>query len=152
MAADFDYHIVKRWTISTGFLSGQFLYFEDWRSNAFDYNDYTNAEGYESHAYLTGSYSLVHNQKFSLQAGTGVGLYTQRLKYTYAAPSSWSGPRDLPYFTAEESFSIVEVPVKIEAYYMVASRVGLGLRAGTFLQPNRPLSGSYVGPQVRVRL
>lgn len=38
LAADFDYHIVKRWTISTGFLSGQFLYFEDWRSNAFDYN------------------------------------------------------------------------------------------------------------------
>ena len=154
MAADFDYHLLKRWTISTGFLAGQFAYFEDWRNNSFDYNEYTNAKGYESHAYLTASYSLIHKRRIKLQAGTGVGLFTQRLKYPFQAPSSYGGP-SMPggtIFTAETSFSIAEIPLKIECFYMLNAWVGAGLRTGTYIQFTRPLSGSYIGPQIRVRL
>lgn len=154
LAADFDYHILERWTLSTGFLSGQFAYFEDWRNNAFDYNEYTNAKGYESHTYLTGSYSLLHHSKLSIQVGTGLSLFTQRLKYPFAAPSSYGGP-SMPggtIFTAETSFSIVEIPFKLETYYLLTHRVGLGVRVGTFLQFNRPVSGTYFGPQLRMRL
>lgn len=152
LAADFDYHLQKRWTISTGFLSGQFIYFDDWRSNTASYDDYTNAKGYEAHFYFTAAYSVIRTSKFSIQIGSGIGLFTQRLKYPYAAPSSYYGPRNLPFFTAEESFSVVEIPFKLEAFYMLGRRVGLGIRVGTFLQLSRPLSDTYLGPQLRVRI
>ena len=160
LAADFDYHIWKRWTISTGFLNGQFAYFEDWRSDTFDYQDYTNAKGYESHVYFTGSYSAIQKKKFLLQAGFGIGIFTQRLKYTYREPSSGGSPRGngspegngSDTFIAEESFSIAEIPLKIESIYKLGTRIGLGVKMGTYIQFNRPLAGTYIGPQMRVSL
>ena len=157
LAADFDYHLLKRWTISTGFLSGQFAYFEDWRSNMVIYTNYTNAKGYESHMYLTASYSVVCTSNFLVQCGSGMGLFTQRLKYPFREPSSGGSPRGssgygADIFTAEESYSIAEVPFKIEGFYMLGTRIGLGVRAGTYIQFNRPLAGTYLGPQVRIRL
>ncbi|QMW05446.1 hypothetical protein [Spirosoma foliorum] len=153
-AADFDYYIAKRWAISSGFLSGQFAYYEDYRSNAYSNDDYTNAKGYESHAYLTASYSVIHGKRFSVQIGAGIGLFTQRLKFPYRAAganleASHYGEQ---IFTGEESFSIVEIPLKLEAYYRLGTRFGLGIKAGTFLQLGRPLAASYFGPQLRVRL
>jgi hypothetical protein len=141
-------------------LSGQFAYFEEWRSNIFDYKDYTNAKGYEAHIYFTGSYSIIQKKKFLLQAGSGIGIFTQRLKYTYREPSSGGSPRGngspegngSDTFIAEESFSIAEIPLKIEGIYMVGTWLGLGVKAGTFIQFGRSLSGTYVGPQLRVRL
>lgn len=155
LAADFDYHLSERWTISSGFMSGQFAYYEDYRNNITWYGDpYRNADGYESHTYLTAGYSLIHNRKFYIQLGTGVGLFTQRLKYPYQEPSSGGSPRGYGgnIFTAEESFTIVELPLKVEGFYMLGTRVGLGVRAGTFVQIGRPLAGTYIGPQVRIRL
>lgn len=154
LAADFDYHISKRWTISSGFVGGQFAYFEDWRSNAFTYESATNAKGYESHLYLTLLYSILQSNKLSIQVGSGAGLFTQRLKYPYAAPSSGGAPSQYggQVFTAEESFSLFELPLRIDGFYMLNRRVGAGLKAGAFLQLNRPVSGIYLGPQLRVRL
>ncbi|MBC3795333.1 hypothetical protein [Spirosoma utsteinense] len=154
LSADFDYHLQNRWTISTGLLSGQFAYFEDWRSNAFSYDDYTNAKGYESHFSLTAAYSVIKTDKFRVQVGSGIGLFTQRLKYPYRAASGNLAPNQYgeQIFTTEESFSLVEIPIKVEAYYLLGRRVGVGARAGTFLQANRSLSIFYFGPQLRVRL
>lgn len=160
LAADFDYHLGKRWIISTGFLSGQFAYFEDWRSNMFSYDEYTNAKGYDAHIRFTASYSILRTNRFSVQVGSGLGLFTQRLKYAYREPASGGSPRGnetptnngIKSFTAEESFSISELPIKVEGFYWLGARIGLGLSAGTYLHFGRSLTGTYVGPQLRVRL
>lgn len=154
LAADFDYKLLKQWTISTGFLNGQFAYFEDWRSNAYTYESSTNAKGYDSHIYLTLLYSIIQTNKISIKVGSGIGLFTQRLKYPYSAPSSGGAPSQSggEIFTAEESFSLFELPIIFDGSFMLNRHIEVGLKAGTFLQFNRPLSGTYLGPQLKVRL
>jgi hypothetical protein len=151
-AADFDYHLTKKWTISSGLLSGRFAYFEDWRSNYFSYDEYTNATGYASHYYLALSRSVSYDNRLFLQMGAGVGLFTERLKYTFEAPTSTGTPRGISIFTAEESFSAFEIPIRVEGFYMLGTRIGVGIKAGTFIQKISTLSGTYIGPQIRVRL
>ncbi len=154
LGADFNYHIQKRWMLTIGFVNGQFTYFDDYRSNVFSYDDHTNAKGRESHLYLTAAYSIVHTSQFVVQIGLGLGQLTQRLSFPFQAPTSYGSP-GLPggtIFMAELSHHAVEVPLKFDAFYRLNKRIGLGLRAGAFLQFNRPLLGAYIGPQLRVRL
>ena len=154
MAADFNYLLSKKWTFTSGFLSGRFTYFEDWRSNTFSYDDHTNAEGYESHFYFTAAYSVIHTNQFLVQVGSGIGLFTQRLKYSYREPSSGGSPRGYGgnIFIAEESYSVPELPIRIEGSYRLGRWISVGLKGGTFLHKGPSLIGTYIGPQLRIHL
>ena len=154
LSADFNYHAWNRWTISAGFLNGQYAYFDDYRSNAFSYDDYTNAKGYESHIYVTASYSILHTSRFSIQVGSGFGQFTQRLKFPFYAPSSYGSP-GIPagtLFLAEVSSTAFEIPLKVEVSYQANNWMSVGLKAGAFLPIKRSLLGAYVGPQVHIYL
>ena len=154
LGADFDYAISDRWTVSSGFMSGKFAYFEDWLSNAYRYDSYTNADGYESHATFSVLYSVIRSNKFLLKVGSGIGLFTQRLKYPYASPSSGGAPSQVggDVFISEESKSYVELPVKVVGYYQVIPRIGVGFKAGLYVLSTGNTAGLHVGPQIRIGL
>ena len=152
-AADFDYHASKRWTISSGFVTGHFNYYDDTRSNAptaiLYTNDNTNARGYELHGYGMIKYAIISTDRFTLQAGLGVGFLNQRVEYPYRE-SSATGTGSI--YMNQNSFTALEFPVSAEAYYLFGNRFGIGLKAGGFVEPDFPLVGLHVGPQIRIRL
>lgn len=153
MAADFSYRLTERWVIGSGFTAGQFDYYEDIRSNAAtELTKYTtgstNARGYDAHIYALIKYSLINSTRFHLLAGAGIGLLTQRLKYPYRQPCS-SG---CGVFIGEESSTRIELPIQGEAYYMVNSKIGVGVTAGGFINSTLSNMGIHLGPQIRVSL
>jgi hypothetical protein len=150
-AADFDYHLSKRWTVSSGFMTGRFNYYDNTRSNAptaiLYTNDNTNARGYELHGYAMAKYSVVNTSQFTLQIGIGAGFFNQRLQYPFRDDSGAGA-----IYLTNSSFTDLEFPVSLEAYYLLGSRVGIGVRAGGYIEPDFPIVGTHVGPQIRVRL
>ena len=152
-SVDFDYHLSKRWTLGSGFLSGQFRYYEDVRSNnpestILSADGSTNGRGYDFHAYGVSKYSVVNNTHFCLQAGLGVGIVIRRLKFPYREPSSSGGAT----FVGEYSTASIEFPINVEAYYVLSKRIGFGLKSGCFIKTDFSISSVYVGPQIRVKL
>jgi len=150
-AADFDYHASKRWTVSSGFVTGRFNYYDNTRPNAptaiLYTNDNTNARGYELHAYGMVKYRIISTDRFTLQAGAGIGLLNQRLEYPYREGSGTGS-----VYMNQSSFTDLEFPVSAEAYYLLGNRVGVGLKAGGFIEPDFPIVGLHIGPQIRIRL
>lgn len=142
-SADFDYHLTKRWTISSGVMSGTFGYYDSFpvklANGTYSDSDEPNSQGFDFHGYAMAKYALVATPRFNLQLATGIGFYTQRLEYPYEGN------------TYEASYAAdFEVPISVEGFYMVAGRVGFGLKAGCFIQPE--VRGIHIGPQLRIRL
>lgn len=140
-SADFDYHLTNRWTISSGFMSGKFGYYDSFPVKLANgtYTDEPNSRGFDLHGYAMAKYAVVAKPRFSLQVGLGVGFYSQRLEYPYEG------------HTYEAAYAAdFEVPINIEGYYLVSGRVGFGLKAGCFAQPE--IRGIHIGPQIRLRL
>ena len=153
IAADFNYQLTARWTIASGITAGQFDYYEDVRSNAdTELTKYTtastNARGYDSHVYALIKYKLINSNRFNLLTGVGIGLLTQRLKYPYRQPCS-SG---CMVFIGEESTTMLELPIKAEAYYLFNDKIGIGITAGGFMNGTLSNTGIHFGPQIRVNL
>jgi hypothetical protein len=148
-SADFDYHLPRRFTISSGFKIGRFAYYDDVRSNdptsVWGANN-TNAQGEELHAYAMVKYMLVNLNGFTLQAGTGIGLLNQKLEYPF------TNTPGIGSFTEQASFTDLEFPVSLEGYYLFRNRFGVGFKAGGFVEPDFPIVGIYIGPQLRIRL
>ncbi|CCH01101.1 hypothetical protein FAES_3092 [Fibrella aestuarina BUZ 2] len=151
-SADFDYHLSRRWTIASGFMTGRFNYFDNTRSNdptGILYGpDGTNARGYELYGYGMAKYALVKTSGFTLQLGAGIGFFNQRLTYPYRATYATGSS----LYTEESSFTDLALPVTLEAYYVFNQRIGLGLKAGGYIEPDFPVVGAHIGPQLRVRL
>jgi len=151
-AADFDYHLAGRWTISSGFMTGRFDYFDDIRSNdpmsLFNPQDGTNARGYQLYGYGMAKYSLIRTGGFTLQAGAGIGFFNQRLEYPYRVNNSTGGAT----YYAQSSFTDLALPVSLEAYCIISQRVGIGLKTGGYIEPDFPVVGLHIGPQLRIRL
>ncbi|MBC3789300.1 hypothetical protein [Spirosoma utsteinense] len=150
---DFSYHLTKRWILTSGFTSGQFNYYDDIRSNAdTEVTKYTtantNARGYDFHTYAVIKYNIIALSRFRLQAGAGIGMLTQRLKYPYRQPCS-SG---CAVFIGEESSTVLEFPVRAEVYYLLTNWIGLGVTAGGFINPTSSNTGIHFGPQIRLNL
>lgn len=150
---DFDYHLSGKWVLTAGFVQGRFRYVDEIRTflhlQLEDGPDATNAEGFDYHLYVLSSYALILRQRFSLNAGAGVGAFSRTFKYPYAGPSSATSAE---VFVAEQSFSRVEIPAKVEANYMLSKCVGIGLKAGLFWVPNQGLVGLHTGPRLLLRL
>ena len=151
-SADFDYHLSGRWTVSSGFMTGQFSYFDDIRSNdpiGIVYpQDGTNARGYQLYGYGMAKYSIVKTEAFVLQVGAGIGFFNQRLEYPYRETYSTGSS----IYFAQSSFTDLALPISLEAYYLFNKRIGVGLKVGGYIEPDFPLVGAHIGPQVRVRL
>lgn len=148
-SADFDYHLSRRLTISSGFKIGRFAYYDDVRSNdplSVITIDNTNALGEELHAYALVKYKIVEVKGFALQTGVGVGLLNQQLDYPYSYNPGISSS------TQSASFTDLEFPVSLEGYYLFRNRLGIGFKAGGFIEPDFPIVGIYIGPQLRIRL
>ena len=141
-SADFDYHLTNRWTISSGFMKGEFGYYDDIPLKLANgtYSDKPNSTGFDLHGYAMAKYSLVATPRFTLQAGAGVGFFTGRLAYIYEGNNY------------EASFANIEFPISLEGYYLISGKIGLGLKAGCFAQPDFPIRGLHFGPQIRIRL
>lgn len=153
LSASFDYQLSPRWTIGSGFTAGQFNYYEDALSNTDDLSTKyatatTNARAFDSRAYALVKYSIIKTSRFHLQAGTGIGVLTQRLKYPYREPCS-SG---CAVFIAEQSSTTLELPITVEAFYFVTDRISLGLTTGAFINPTVSNPGFHAGPQFRISL
>ncbi|GAB4032838.1 hypothetical protein [Spirosoma gilvum] len=140
-SADFDYHLTNRWTISSGFMSGKFGYYDGFSVKLANgtYTDKPNSKGFDLHGYAMAKYAVVAKPRLSLQMGVGVGFYSQRLEYPYEGN------------TYEAAYAAdFEVPISIEGYYFLSGKIGLGLKAGCFVQPE--IRGVHIGPQIRLRL
>ena len=148
-SADFDYHLSTHLTVSSGFKLGRFAYYDDIRSNepaSVWRADNTNALGEELHAYAMAKYRFIEWKGFSVQAGAGIGLLNQQLDYPYSHNPGISST------TEKASFTDIEFPVSLEAYYLFRKRFGIGFKAGGFIEPDFPIVGIYIGPQLRIRL
>ena len=108
--------------------------------------DNTNALGEELHAYAMAKYRFIEWKGFSVQAGAGIGLLNQQLDYPYSHNPGISNT------TEKASFTDIEFPVSLEAYYLFRKRFGIGFKAGGFIEPDFPIVGIYIGPQLRIRL
>lgn len=153
LLSDFSYRLTKRWTITSGFIAGQFNYYDDIRSNAdSEVTKYTtantNARGYDLHTYALAKYTLVSSKRFFIQTGAGLGMLTQRLKYPYREPCS-SG---CAVFIGEKSTTSLEFPIKAEANYLLTDRISLGVITGGFINSVSSNAGFHFGPQVRIGL
>lgn len=151
-SADFYYHIDKNFTILSGYHQGNFLYFDDVRTNVFpepsEGPNATNGEGYQSHVYLGALYSIYRGAKINIDAGVGLGVFNQRLVYPYQGPSTNAGGRII----SGESFSKLTIPFTATLYYLYNEKVGIGLKVGSYMIPNQGLLGTHIGPQIRCRL
>jgi len=144
-SADFDYHLSKRWTVSSGFMTGQFNYYDANHANTpIGSSTVTNARGFQLHGYAMAKYSLISTNRFAFQVGVGAGFFNQRLEYPYQDAQS-------SYIT-QSSFTDLAFPVSVEAYYLVNRKVGIGIKAGGYIEPDFPIVGAHIGPQIRVRL
>ena len=52
----------------------------------------------------------------------------------------------------DSSFTDLEFSVSVEAYYLFNKRVGVGIKVGGYIEPDFPMVGAHIGPQIRVRL
>ncbi|MFD2937381.1 hypothetical protein [Spirosoma flavum] len=140
LSADFEYHLTNRWSISSGLMKGTFGYYDGFptkRSNG-TYMEVPNSEGADYQGYVLAKYALVANPRFRLQLGAGVGYYVQHL--SFACESN----------LYESTNADVSLPISIEGYYFVIRGVGLGIKAGCYVQP--AIWGIHIGPQIRIRL
>lgn len=140
-SANFDYHLTNRWTISSGFMSGKFSYYDGFPVKLANgtSTDEPNSRGFDLYGYALAKYAVVAKPRFSLQVGVGVGFHSQRLEYAYEG------------YTYEAAYAAdFEVPISIEGYYLVSGKIGFGLKAGCFAQPD--IRGVHIGPQIRLRL
>lgn len=147
-SADFEYHLSKRWTVSSGLMMGYFNYYDNTRSNnpggVIFNRDNTNARATELHGYAMAKYSLINSKQFTLQVGVGAGFFNQSLEYPYQ-DAQGGGIR----YT---SFTDLAFPLSLEAFYLFSNRLGVGLKAGGYIEPDFPLVGTHIGPQLRLRL
>ncbi|GAB2600119.1 hypothetical protein [Spirosoma areae] len=132
-------------------MTGRFNYFDNTRSNAptaiLYTNDKTNAPGYELHGYAMAKYSVVNANRFSLQIGAGAGFFNQRLQYPFRDDSGAGS-----IYLTDSSFTDLAFPVSVEFYYLLRNWVSIGVKAGGFIEPDFPIVGAHVGPQLRLRL
>ncbi|MVM38996.1 hypothetical protein GO730_18005 [Spirosoma sp. HMF3257] len=146
VSADMGYRLTNRLTVTAGFMAGKFDYYDDIPTiptgliyAQFIYIlDNPNARGTERHGYAMAKYALIATNKFNLQLGAGAGILNQRLDYSYR--NEWY----------QASFTQLEFPISLEGYYLLANRIGFGVKAGGFVQPAFPLLGVHIGPQIRV--
>ena len=77
-------------------------------------------------------YLLINKKHFEFKVGTGMGLFTQRLKFPYEEASSSTSNA---LITGEKSSTSIEFPIVIEPSFSISKRIGIGIRSGIFATP-----------------
>jgi hypothetical protein len=149
-SADFDYHFKNGWTIGSGFNFGHFRYFESTLSNEPNsslYQDGTNARITDQQVSVKLKKDLLKDGDFSLRVGTGITILTETKSYPFA---NKYGQGSLSH--EESTFTDLAFPISVEPHYRISSWLSLGLKAEMYIEPDFPLMGFNIGPQLRVKL
>lgn len=141
----FDYSVAKRHIIAADFISGQHRYYESSRVttpiplSTPGYEKHTNAEARTSVFSIMYKYKLYDKSKFSVGAGTGLGILLESATY----------PVDIPNggFTFQTSGGKGDLcfPLRLDVNYQVSKNFQLGVIAGTYIYPDYPLVGEHLG-------
>jgi hypothetical protein len=149
-SADFDYQFKKGWIISSSFTFGRFRYFESSLSNepnASMHQDGTNAQVEDQLVNVKLKKELFGAGDFSLRVGTGFSVFTQTRTYPFA---NKYGQGSLSF--EQSTFTSLAFPVSVEPHYRIASWISLGCKAEMYIEPDFPVMGFNIGPQLRVKL
>jgi hypothetical protein len=149
-SADFDYHFKNGWIISSGFNFGHFRYFESSLSNepnASLHQDGTNAEVTDQQVSVKLKRELFKSDDFSLRVGTGFSILTETKTYPFA---NKYGQGSLSH--EQSTFTALAFPVSVESHYRISSWMSLGVKAEMYIEPDFPVMGFNIGPQLRVQL
>jgi hypothetical protein len=141
----FDYSITKRHIISADFISGQHRYYDSIRVttpiplNTPGYENHTNAEARTMAFSALYKYKVLDKKRFSIHAGTGLGIITELLTYPVDTPNGG--------FTFETTGGKGDLcfPLRVDVDYHIFKNIQLGIIAGTYIYPDYPLVGQHLG-------
>lgn len=150
-AVDFDYLLSNGWYISSGFTIADFDYYEPpWVENpsiTVVQEDGTNGTVYARHINLKVKKDLFAADRYNVRVGLGFSVLTQSREYPLV---DVFGPGSVR--RQESSFTTLAFPLSVEPFYVLADRWRVGIRAELYVEPDFPLMGYNVGPQIRLRL
>ncbi len=109
------------------------------------YPNGSNADLKTAHLSISAGYSVPIFQKFSVSGQIGISGYIE-LK-TYAAPDYYFKQYAYRY----HNFTSLAFPVKLSVNYAINNKIDIGLIGGCYIEPDYPLIGYHVGPQLNFR-
>ena len=150
-SADFDYLLKNGWYISSGFTLATFNYYEPPRvdnpSVIVIRDDGTNATTMDRHINVKVKKDLLSKENFNIRVGLGFSILTEIKNYPL---SDVFGPGS--FTTGETAFTTLAFPVSVEPFYVIADRFRVGVKAELYIEPDFPILGYNLGPQIRIRL
>lgn len=150
-SADFDYLLNNGWYISSGFNLATFDYYEPPRvdnpSVVVIRDDGTNGTIRDRQINVKVKKDLLNKEKYNIRAGLGFSILTEISEYPL---SDVFGPGS--FTTGQSEFTTLAFPVSIEPYYVIADRFRVGIKAEVYVEPDFPLLGYNLGPQIRIRI
>lgn len=150
-SANFDYLLKNGWYISSGFTLATFNYYEPPRvenpSVIVIRDDGTNATTRDRHINVKVKKDLLIKENYNIRVGLGFSILTEIRDYPLAdvfGPGSFT--------TGNTGFTTLAFPVSVEPFYVIADRFRVGAKAEVYIEPDFPLLGYNLGPQIRIRL
>lgn len=140
-----EHSVEKRHIIAADFISGQFFYYDNKRSdNAIPlttpgYEKHTNAEARCAIFSVLYKYKILDKRKFSINAGTGIGIIHET--FTYPVNLSNGG------FTFRTSGGKGDLcfPLRLDIDYNISKQFQIGIITGTYYYPEHPFVGQHLG-------
>ncbi len=150
-SADFDYLLNNGWYLSSGFNLVTFDYYEPPRvdnpSVVVKGKNGTNAITKDRQINVKVKKDLLNKEKYNIRVGLGFSILTEIQEYPL---SDVFGPGS--FTTGQTEFTTLAFPVSVEPYYVIANRFRIGVKAEVYVEPDFPLMGYNLGPQVRIRI
>lgn len=150
-SADFDYLLNNGWYISSGFNLATFNYYEPPRVDnptvIVREKNGTNAITKNRQINVKLKKDLLNKENYNIRVGLGFSILTEIQEYPL---SDVFGPGT--FTTGQSEFTSLAFPVSIEPFYVIFDTFRVGVKAEVYLQPDFPLLGYNVGPQIRIRI
>ena len=150
-SADFDYLLNNNWYISLGFTLASFDYFEPPIILEPDiivvYGDGRNGTVRDRIINLKVKKDLLKKEKYNVRVGLGFSILTEIRDYALTGV-----PNPGSFSNFDSAFTSLAFPVSVEPFYVIADRFRVGLKAELYVQPDFPILGYNLGPQIRIRL
>ena len=150
-SADFDYLLNNGWYISSGFNLATFNYYEPPRVDnptvVVIRDDGTNGTIRDRQINVKVKKDLLNKEKYNIRIGLGFSILTEIREYPL---SDVFGPGS--FTTGQSEFTTLAFPVSVEPHYVIADRFRVGVKAEVYIEPDFPLLGYNVGPQIRIRI